>query len=145
MRSSERSQTCPLALQYLKSPKLVLSLVLKAMEYLGCEWSERMKNSKAGQASGVTKEPMDIAARFYFEAEKAKIAKARVVNHYKAASGFRQLSFALFRSQTEVKELRQLRNIDEGLSTMEVEIEACPIVSESEKKAHDVELEMCVK
>lgn len=56
--------------------------------------------AKAGAELGAESdgEPMDIAARFYFEAEKAKIAK--------------------------VKELRQLRNIDEGLSTMEVEIEA---------------------
>eukprot|EP00435_Cladocopium_sp_Y103_P066874 s66_g29.t1 len=43
-------------------------------------------------------EPTDVNARFYFEAEKTKIAK--------------------------VKELRQLRSLDEGLSTMEVEIEA---------------------
>lgn len=45
-----------------------------------------------------SQEPTDVNARFYFEAEKTKIAK--------------------------VKELRQLRSLDEGLSTMEVEIEA---------------------
>mmetsp|Transcript_39031 Transcript_39031/g.72677 ORF Transcript_39031/g.72677 Transcript_39031/m.72677 type:complete len:640 (-) Transcript_39031:216-2135(-) len=43
-------------------------------------------------------EPSDVAARFYFEAEKCKVAK--------------------------VRELRQHRCVEEGLSTVEVEIEA---------------------
>jgi len=56
--------------------------------------------AKSGEALPAEKsaEPMDVNARFFFDAEKVKVAK--------------------------VKELRQLRSIDDGLSTMEVEIEA---------------------